>query len=134
MKLKVAEDVALQEFARLCDAYRIDTDESDLSPAEIKEWHETRAGIVKLIRSGSLIVGEDGKATYTPLTGKSLTFQLPTGATMMALETHPKGKDIANLTAAMADMCEVGRDVFAKMGAQDFKHCTRIANLFLADG
>jgi hypothetical protein len=128
MKFKVAEEVALQDFQRLCDAYRVDLSEEDR-----EDWHDTRAGIVKLIRKGSLVVGADGLATYTTVTGKSVTFQPPTGATILALETYGKGKDVANMTAAMADMCECGRDVFAKMSAPDFKACGRIAGLFLTD-
>lgn len=133
MKYKVAEEVALQEFARMCEAYRIDADESGLNEEELETWRDKRAGIVDLLRRGSLVIGADGHATYTPATGKSLTFRPPTGATMLALETHPRGKEIANLTAAMADMCEVGRDVFAKMSRPDFMACTRIGGFFLAD-
>ncbi len=133
MKFKVAEEVALLDFARMCEAYRIEQDESELSEDDLTEWREERAGIVMLMRRGALVVGQDGSCTYTPSTGNSVTFHPATGATMLALETHGKGKDVKNTIAAMADLCRVGAETFTKMGVQDFKACCRIANFFLAD-
>jgi hypothetical protein len=133
MKYKVAEEVAEQEFERLCEANRIDYDVSDLNEEETTDWLELRGGIVKLIRQGTLVVSEDGKPIYTPPGGsKSLTFHRPTGATLMALDSH-KDKRVANLTAAMADMTRVNSGEFGRMDSRDFQACGRIANLFLAD-
>lgn len=134
MKFRIAKDVAESEFLRMCDAFRIDHDTSELSETELAEWNDLRGSLLRDLRAGTLIVGVDGKPTYTPpgaTTG--VTFHQPTGATIMALETYAGGKNIRNLTAAMADMTRTDQGEFGKMSAPDFQACARVAKLFLAD-
>lgn len=131
-QLKIAEEVAAVEFDRMCDANRVDRDVGKLDKKELKSWNETRAQIIADICRGQLVIDAEGRPIYTPESGKPLTFNQPTGATMMALETYPKGKNIANTVAAMADMTRAGRGEFSKMNARDFKACSRIAGLFLS--
>ncbi len=133
-KTKVAREVAEAEFARMCDARRIEHDASDLTADERAEFGELRESIVRLIMRGSLVVGENGDPTYTPPGGgRALTFHAPTGATLMALETHTGGKNIANLLAAMQDMTQSDPGTFAKMLAVDVRACSQLGKLFLAD-
>ena len=117
----------------MCDANRIDRDESNLDQEELEEWNEIRGKIVADICRGQLVVDLEGRPVYTPEGGKSHTFQPATGAAFIALETHGKGKDLSNLVAAMAELTGANKGDFARMNARDFKACTRIANLFLAD-
>lgn len=133
MSLKVAEEVARQEFDRMCDANRIDCDESNLDQEELEEWNEIRSKIVADICRGQLVVDAEGRPVYTPIGGKSITFNPPTGATFIALESHGKGKDLSNLVAAMADMTGTNKGDFSRMHAKDFKACCRLGNFFLAD-
>lgn len=133
MSYKVAKEVAEKDFERMCEANRISFDTSELDDEERAEFDEIRGRIVLDICSGRLAVDGDGRPVYTPPNGKSITFHPATGATLMALETHPKGKDVSNLIAAMADMTHTDRSTFSKLAATDFKACCRIANLFLAD-
>jgi len=131
MKYKVAEEVALQEFGRMCEAHRVDIDESELSEEERSDFYDKRAKIVKAIRLGSLVVAENGLPTYTPRDGGDpLTFHPATGATVMALESHGKGKDIANLMAALTDMTRSAKGTFSKLSARDFTFCSHLAALF----
>lgn len=133
-KGKVAREVAEQEFARLCEANRVDHDTADLTEAELAEWSELREGIVRDLERGTLIVGEDGRPTYTPPgSAKAVTFYAPTGATLMALETYAGARNISNLIAAMADMTRTDRGEFGKMPARDVQACARLAKIFLAD-
>lgn len=133
MKFKIAKDVAEVEFIRMCDAFRIDHDTSELTEDERAEWDDLRESVLRDLRAGTLIVGEDGKPTYTPPGApKGVTFHPPTGATIIALETYAGSKNIANLVAAMADMTRTDRGEFGKMSAPDFHACTRVARLFLA--
>lgn len=130
-KYKVAEEVALQEFERMCAAHRVDIDESELSEKERQDFHDTRGKIVKAIRLGTLVVAETGLPTYTPRDGGDpLTFHPATGATMMALESCGKDKNIANLMAAMTDMTRSAKGTFSKLSARDFTFCTHLATLF----
>lgn len=134
MTPKIAREVAETEFARMCEAHRIDHDTSELAADELAEWTALRESIVRDLARGDLIVGDDGNPTYTlPKGGKAFTFHAPTGATLMALETHGSGKNIANMIAAMADMTHTDRGEFGKMAARDVQACSRIAKLFLAD-
>jgi hypothetical protein len=131
MKYKIAEEVALQDFERMCQAHRVDTDESELSEEEKEDFHDKRAKIVKAIRLGSLVVAESGLPTYTPRDGgEPMTFYPATGATMMALESHGKGKDIANLMAALTEMTRSAKGTFSKLSARDFTFCSQLAALF----
>ena len=132
-KIKVAEEVAAQEFTRMCEANRIEHDESALDEEEAKEWKALRDPIVRDIMHGHLVVDASGRAVYTPEVGKAVTFNPATGATLMALETHGKGKDVSNMVAAMADMTGIAKGEFSRMGVRDFQACGRLARLFLAD-
>lgn len=134
-KYKVAKEVAESEFVRLCEANRIDHDTSEMSEKEKEDWADLRNEIVRDIRLGTVVVGEDGKPTYTPPIGgaKSYTFHPATGATFMALETYSTGKNISNLTAALAEMTRTDKGEFGKMPAKDFHACRRLAQLFLSD-
>jgi len=86
--------------------------------------------------SGAIVVAADGAPTFTATSGAAMTqFTLhpPTGATLLALETYPGGKQIANFMAAMADMARVDRSEFAKLAVRDCNALMRLAKLFLSD-
>jgi len=130
---KIAEEVAQADFLRMCETFRVDLDESSMTKDEKADLASMRAELVKDIMAARIIVGTDGRPTYHPATGKPLTFNTPTGATMMALETYPPAKQIANTMAAMTEMTESKAGDFAKMAARDLQRCSRLAKLFLAD-
>lgn len=130
---KIAREVAEAEFERMCDARRIEHDASELTDDEKAEWLELRGSLVRMIMRGALVVGENGDPTYTPPGGPALTFHPATGATLMALETHPGGKTIANMMAALTEMTRTDAGTFAKLLAPDAQACSRIGKLFLAD-
>lgn len=130
---KVSAEVAASEFARMCDANRIEHDVSQLDADELEAWNALRDPILRDIRAGHIAIDPQGRPVVTPDIGKPLTFNPATGATFMALETHGKGKDVSNTVAAMADMTGTGKGDFARLGARDFQMCNRIARLFLAD-
>ena len=130
---KVAEEVAAAEFVRMCEANRIDHGTAELDEEELAEWEKLRAPIVRDIMGGQLVIDASGRPVYTPEIGKAITFNPATGATLMALETHGKGKDVSNMVAAMADMTGTSKGDFSRLGVRDFQACGRIARLFLAD-
>lgn len=131
-QLKVAKEVAAQEFSRMCAANRIDDDESALDKEELKEWRDARALIERDICRGKLAIDTEGRPVWTTEEGKALTFNRATAATFMALETYGKGKDVSNTVAAMADMTGTGKGELSKLMATDFHGCNRLAQLFLA--
>lgn len=132
MKFKIAEEVAEQEFERMCAAARIDTDTSEMNEKDLAAWTVQRHKIVKDIRRGTLVVGDDGRPTYTPPGGaKAFTFNLPTGATLIAAKSREN--EIEGMCLAMADMTREDRGTFSKLDRIDLYACTRLAGLFLAD-
>ena len=131
-QMKVAEEVAAAEFSRMCEAFRVDQNTAGLDAKELKSWNDTRQGIIGDICRGALTIDTEGRPVYVPEMGKAVTFNRPTGATFMALETH-KDKNISNTVAAMADMTGTNPGDFSRMFARDFKACSRIASLFLSE-
>jgi hypothetical protein len=130
---KVAREVAEAEFARMCDAHRIDHDTSDLDDEERAEWEAMKKPVVRDIMRGTIIVDENGLATFTPPgSAKGYTFHRATGATYIALETYAK-KDMQNMVAAMAEMTHTDRGELSKLELPDFQICLRLGKLFLAD-
>lgn len=132
--VKVAREVALADFERMCEAYRVPLDLSDLSADEQTEFEGLREKIVRLQMRGVVVVGPDGNPTYTaPGSATGYTFHPPTGATLMALETYAGKRDVANSMAAIADMTHTDKSEFSKMPLADFRAISNIASLFLAD-
>jgi|GEM_PF-2151254 len=132
-KFKVAEEVATAEFERMCKAMRIEQDLAELDEEELAGWKALCDPIVKDIMRGQLVINAEGLAVYTPIGGKALTFNAPTGATLMALETYGKGKDVSNMMASIADMTGTGKGELSRLPARDVQACGRLARLFLAD-
>jgi hypothetical protein len=131
---KVAREVAESEFLRICDAFRIEHDTSALPADELEEWKDLTEPIIRNIMRGIIIVDDEGKPTYTPPgAAAGVTFHFPTGATLTALETYPREKQIANMMAAIAEMTHTDRSDFGKMRAADVQACCRLGKLFLAD-
>lgn len=133
--IKVGKDVAGEEFARLCAYHRIDIDEANMEgEEEIADFRKLRAAVVKAIMTGSLVVSAEGLATLHPVTegAKPLTFYRPTAATFMAMDDG-KGK-IGQMVSALTDMTQSAKGSIAKLEAPDFHICSKLANLFLAQG
>lgn len=117
----------------MCEANRIDHDESKLNEEELAEWRDIRGKLVQDICRGQLVIDAEGRPIYTPEGGKPFTFNPATGATFMALETYGKGKDVSNSVAAMQELTGTNKGDFSRLPARDFHACQRIARLFLAD-
>jgi len=132
-RVKVAAEVAAQEFSRMCAANRIDEDETELDAAELAEWKGMRDPIIRDICRGKLVIDGEGRPVWTTEQGKALVFERATAATFMALETYGKGKDVSNTLAAIADMTGTGKGELSKLMAGDMHGVNRIAQLFLAD-
>jgi hypothetical protein len=123
---KMGEDVALAEFERMCSLARVDTDESTMDDESRTKWRELKGDLVKLIRTGAIVVDETGAPTCA-----GLKFRAPTGATFIALETYGEGKNMSNMAAAMCEMTGSDKGTFAKLHGRDFQDCSKIATLFL---
>lgn len=135
MKYKIATEVAEQEFQRLCESNRVDTDTNEMDQDSLSDWLKLKQGVIRDLRLGTLVVGEDGKPTYTPEgSSKGFTFHAPTGATLLAGETYKGDRAVSNTYVALADLTRSDRGEFSKLHTIDVKACMRIMQLFLAQG
>lgn len=142
MSEKVCQEVAEQEFERFCQTMRIDTSVNESDAEESKDFTTLKNKLVKAIQSGDLVIGDDGKPTYTTVFDEEplqLTINRPKGRVLMeAAKITNSGNTIFH---AMAQMCsgykdgkqvEVNTKTFALMDAYDVKFCLSLATLFLA--
>lgn len=135
-ELRVAKEVAEQEFERLCASRRIDTDESGMLPKEIESLTALRNSVVKAISVGTLVVAENGYVTYTPPLpdAKPLTFRMAKGATFMAMDPAKAKGEQHQMVAMIADMTGWSSGDISKLEAADYAFCVKLVGLFLAAG
>lgn len=127
---KIAREVAATEFARMCEAYRIEVD-VERDDEETAEWDEISGAIIRDMMSGELVVDEQGLPTFTPPGGPAFKFHKATGATYTALETYPSAKQMQNMIAAVAELTRTDKPTLSKLEAPDFQALLRLAKLFL---
>ncbi|MDZ7922700.1 MAG: hypothetical protein U5M23_01285 [Marinagarivorans sp.] len=129
---KIAKEVAESEFDRFIaeNCIAVSTDKEELA-----SFNEQRSRVVSAIERGDLVISEKGQATYTPRRTDSaspITFNEPTGASLMAMDRKKAGEDISKLYATMADMSGETSKTFANMKMADLKVCMAVVTLFLA--
>jgi hypothetical protein len=132
----IAEEVAEQEFVRMCDAYRIDHDVSKMDEKELASWGDTKRVVVQALCSGALSVGEDGRATYNPRdtpNARPLRFADATGATFIALDGGGD-KHHERLCRACDQITGSAPGTTSKMRVADFRMCCNLVTLFLSAG
>lgn len=132
--MKVAREVAENEFQRFVDLMMLDVDVSKMDVEESKSFNQQREIILTAIQRGNMVVDDEGQPIYTPVSdeGGPITFYEPTGATFMAMDGKKKNADMSKLFAAMADMTRQPPIRFAKMKNRDTKVCMAVFTLFLA--
>lgn len=114
-ELKVAPEVALEDFNRMCDMRRIARDDKDWTPEETAWFANTRKLICGLISSGEVTIDAAGDPTFK--------FGVPpvklgkiTGAALLAMD----GKiENARIFAALAAISGMGVSHFSTFDVQD---------------
>lgn len=130
--IKVAAEVAEQEFERFTESMDLDVNTSHMDAEDLKSYQDAKRKIVNEIMHGHLVIDEKGQPVYTPKCGlQTITFYEPTGASFMAMDGKKKGQDIGKLCALMADMTRQPPGLFAKLPGRDFKVCQTLVVLFL---
>lgn len=140
--MKVAKEVAEQEFDRLCQAWRVSTDTESMStapaktkdgdgPSELEAFEEIKSKVVRRIMLGSLTVDESGIPTYTPPipSGKPLTFRKLDGAILIS--SGRKKNDMEKIADMIAGMTQKPPVEIAKLDAPDLLFCGTLISLFL---
>jgi hypothetical protein len=115
---KVAPEVALQDFNRMCTARRIDLDETEWTDAEKKEFDSYRKFICKKISSGEVAidVNNDPVLSFLPPPNGPLKLGKPKGSAILAQD----GKiENARVFAALADISGLAVSHFSNFDLQD---------------
>ncbi len=112
---KVAREVAEADFERFCEMLAAYSDAPDLKDEEDKKsFTENRNRFVGAVMNGSLVVDDNGCATYTASNGTQLRFAEPTASQLLAVDRHKQGHGIAKQIAMIASFsgkteAEVGK-------------------------
>jgi hypothetical protein len=133
----IAEDVAEAEFLRMCEAYRVDTDESKMNEDELNDLRAIKAKLVHELCSGALSLSEDGHVTYMPQhspSAKPMKFGDVTGATFIAMDGAGMGKPNERMCRGCDQITGSSPGTTSKLRISDFRICMALTNLFLAAG
>lgn len=134
MSVKIAKEVAEQEFSRFVEFMGLDADLAHMDEDDRKSFTQQKDRVVAAIQSGALVISDKGEPTFTPQRSNdtdAITFYEPTGASLIAMDRKKKTEDIGKLYAAMGDMTKTHTKVFSKMKMADLKVCMAITTLFL---
>lgn len=129
----VSAEVAEAEFERFVEAMDLDVDPKGMDDEDRASFTSAKRRFVAAVQAGRLTVDEKGRPVFTPSMGTTdpITFNEPTGASLMAMDQKKRGHEIGKLFAAIADM--TGQPVvrFSKMAKRDLNVCIAIGGLFL---
>jgi hypothetical protein len=131
---KVAHDVALQEFERICDAYDLDTETSDKEENEAFEIKKNH--IIKAIEKGQITVDEEGFPTvhlkYPVGEFAKVTFKVVTGGAIVSMGDTKSKNNTTKGWQVLADLTGQPTTLFGKMHMRpDLLNCEMLKSLFL---
>lgn len=120
---KVAREVAEADFERFCEMLAAFSDAAELKDEEDKKsFLENKNRFVAAVMSGSLVVADDGSATYTPSNGSSdLTFREPNAGQLLAVDRHKQGHGIAKQIALIASLSGKTEAEIGKLPMRDIR-------------
>ena len=131
--VKIAVEVADDEFSRFVESMDLDVNTDGLDDDEKKDLSIQKGRVVTAIMSGSVVINDEGEPVFTPQRedGDAITFYEPTGAALMAMDRKKQSEEISKMFAAMAAITKTHSKVFSRMKMSDLKICLAITTLFL---
>lgn len=133
--MKIAPEVAEQEFKRFADSMALDVDVSAMDDEDRKGFEQQKRLIVRAICHGGLVINDNGEPVYTTSRGKdpvTVCFHEPEGAVLMAMDRKGQKENVGKMYVTMGEMTKQPAKVFANMKMADLKVCMAIFTLFLA--
>ena len=127
-------ETAHSELERFADAMDLDiTIDDDLDKKERKEAQKSISTVLRAIRSGRLVIDDDGIPTFTPTKNNvaPIRFNEPTGATLIAADKFGDNQKLHKLYAMLAEMAGVPSNTFSKLAMSDLKEVLAVGGLFL---
>jgi hypothetical protein len=130
-ELKVALEVAQQDFERMCVARRVLLDQAGWDEVDIATFKVLRDRVERSICVGALRVEQDGTPVFTAQggvqKGKEFKLKPATGACLIAQD----GKlQAAKVFAALAEMSGQNVGEFGKLEIPDFEVLSTLYSLF----
>lgn len=127
---KVANEVALEEFERMSQAYDLDLDPDNEALKQLKD------GIVECIEKGQVTIDEKGYPTvhlkYPVGEITKVTFKELTSEALVAVGDKKSTNTVTQDWKALADMTGAPFTLFQKMRLKpDFRICQKFILLFL---
>lgn len=128
---KIAKEFAEAEFSRLCDVWDIDLDAMDSQ--EKADFDNVKRKIVTCFCRGQMALDDTGEhVSFTPRSGEVVTFHVPTGADLMAMDRVKEGENIKKMYVLLGAIGKTAPAVFSKMDTRDLKPLMAFASLFMA--
>lgn len=123
---RVARDVCIAEFEKLCDARRILRDLTLMNEPERALFEARKRPIIHAMQRGELVI-KDGNPVFTP-PGKDdkgepykpITFYRATGATLMAGDGYGPNHGISRLVAVGTELTKTVPGHLSKLDVADF--------------
>lgn len=133
---KVAMEVAVAEFERMCKARRVCTDPAMLDDGDVAGLADIRKKLTRAIVAGDLVIEDNGDPVYTPPVegAKPLRFHKPTSATYMAMDGKDEDAQGSHMrmVRGITEMTRSNKGDVSKLDAPDYQVCQSLAQLFLA--
>ena len=129
---KVAREVAEADFERFCEMLAAYSEAPDLKDEEDrKSFNENKGRFIKAVMSGSLVVADDGTATYTPsIGGAPFVFREPTAAMVTAIDRHKMSHSVTKQLAMIASFAGRPEGEIGKLPVRDMRVLNSIVNGF----
>ena len=125
---KISPEMAENDFNRWAEEMDIEQDVSLMDEDDLKGYETAKSKILKAIMKGTGTINDDGEFVYIPKkslgdAAKPITFHERTGASLIAMDSVKKGKDVTKMYRVLADMCKVPPVTFSNMKGIDIKTC-----------
>jgi len=139
MQYKIDEQLAEEEFVKICEDWEIDIDESNMDSEEKIDFKSVKVKVIKAIRLGRLVYNSDGTIIYTlskhsiDFVGTELTIKVPDGVAYTDMDQFKKDKDMHKTFTILSYMIGKPLPVINKLDGRDLKPLLALASLFLAD-
>ena len=123
--------MAEQEFERMCEEYRIDTDMSGENDESAKGFDELKTKICKAFVRGDLVLSDSGLPVYTTGAGARLAFKPFTGAMLLAMDKAKKDDNTRKMYLFLSEITD-GALAPGKLDKRDTNVLFALGSLFLA--
>lgn len=125
------QEMADQEFERMCEGYRIETDMSGEDEDSVKGFGELRAKICKAFVRGELVLSDEGRPIYTTGQGTRLAFKAFSGAMLLAMDKAKAGDGTRRMYLFLSEITDGGLTP-GKLDKRDVNVLFALGSLFLA--